>query len=68
MPGRLDGLQLAKLVSERWPELPILVTSGNRLPGDILPPKAGFLAKPWSLDALFQSVQPLLFSTLQNKA
>lgn len=64
MPGRMDGLQLVKSVAERWPELPILVTSGNRMAGDVLPPKAVFLAKPWTLDAFFQAVRPLLF-TLQ---
>ncbi|WP_032702938.1 response regulator [Pseudomonas syringae] len=60
MPGRLDGLQLAALVAERWPHLSILVTSGNRLAGDALPPQALFLAKPWTLDILFKSVQALL--------
>lgn len=60
MPGQMDGLQLAKLVAERWPELPIMVTSGNRMAGDVLPTKAVFLAKPWTLDALFQCVRPLL--------
>jgi DNA-binding NtrC family response regulator len=66
MPGQMDGLQLAKVVAERWPELPIMVTSGNRMVGDALPPKAVFLAKPWTLDALFQSVKSVL-STTQNK-
>lgn len=60
MPGRLDGLQLAKLVAERWPELPIIVTSGNRLEMDALPPHAFFLAKPWTLDALFELIEPFL--------
>jgi CheY-like chemotaxis protein len=60
MPGLLDGLQLAALVAERWPHLAILVTSGNRLAGDVLPPKARFLAKPWTLEMLFNSVEALL--------
>ncbi|WP_409033942.1 response regulator [Pseudomonas sp. JUb42] len=38
MPGQLDGLQLAKIVFERWPALHIVVTSGNILSGDVLPP------------------------------
>ncbi len=60
MPGLLDGLQLAALVAQRWPHLSILVTSGNRLAGDVLPAKALFLAKPWTLEMLFKSVQALL--------
>lgn len=60
MPGQIDGLQLARVVSKRWPKLPIIVTSGNRLEDDALPAQAAFLAKPWTLDMLFRSVQPWL--------
>lgn len=60
MPGHLDGVRLANLVAERWPRLPIIVTSGNRLPNEVLPDHAIFLAKPWTLDMLFQQVQPFL--------
>lgn len=60
MPGRLDGLQLAGLVASRWPDLEIIVTSGNRSPTEVLPGKAGFMAKPWTLLDLLQTVRPLL--------
>jgi CheY-like chemotaxis protein len=60
MPGQLDGLQLAALVAERWPHLPVIVTSGNRMAGDLLPPQASFLAKPWTLEKLYQKLQALL--------
>ncbi|WP_259104911.1 response regulator [Pseudomonas sp. JUb42] len=62
MPGRLDGLELANLVSMRWPLLPIIVTSGNRLSTDILPSGAAFIPKPWTLGVLFETVRPLLGS------
>lgn len=32
MPGRLDGLDLARIVRARWPGLPVLVTSGSVRP------------------------------------
>jgi DNA-binding NtrC family response regulator len=63
MPGQLDGLQLAKVVAERWPQLPIIVTSGSYQEGDSLPSQAVFLAKPWTFDVLFQKVQLLLSRT-----
>ena len=30
MPGRLDGLKLAEIVAQRWPDTAIIVTSGRR--------------------------------------
>lgn len=60
MPGRLDGLQLAALVAERWPDLSILITSGNRSADDKLPTKALFLPKPWTLTRLFETVEALV--------
>lgn len=66
MPGYLDGIQLAHVITERWPQLPIIVMSGNRLPSDILPEHAVFMAKPWTLDVLFAHVQPLLQSRFHS--
>ena len=30
MPGRLDGLRLAEIVAERWPDTAVIATSGRR--------------------------------------
>lgn len=46
MPGRLDGEALAQLVSQRWPHIPVILTSGDRL---TVPRGAGrtrFMPKP----------------------
>jgi DNA-binding NtrC family response regulator len=53
MPGGCSGLDLAQRVTERWPWISILVTSGHfleRPPG--LPQKAQFLRKPWKPEKL----------------
>jgi CheY-like chemotaxis protein len=53
MPGTCSGLELARRVTERWPWISILVTSGNyseRPPG--LPQQAQFLSKPWDPEAI----------------
>jgi DNA-binding NtrC family response regulator len=55
MPGALNGLQLASLVHERWPEIRLVVTSGRPLPAPV-PDDGRFLSKPYSLQALTQTV------------
>src|SRR4051812_21243417 len=55
MPGALNGLQLASLVHERWPAIRLVVTSGRPLPAPV-PDEGRFLSKPYSLDALAQTV------------
>jgi CheY-like chemotaxis protein len=50
MPGSLNGIDLARLVAKRWPQVRLIVTSGyaerlvdsERLPGDV-----AFLGKPY---------------------
>lgn len=57
MPGELDGFELAQIVWARWPHIPVILSSGNRrVPVDQLPANAAFMAKPWSLDQLFEVV------------
>lgn len=48
MPGSIDGLGLARIVGERWPDIRILITSGHiMLPETERPVRAGFLSKPY---------------------
>ncbi|MCB1467248.1 MAG: response regulator [Rhizobiaceae bacterium] len=48
MPGSMNGLQLAKIVAERWPQVNIVVTSGHvRIGAQELPPRSRFIAKPY---------------------
>ncbi|GGM29847.1 hypothetical protein GCM10009425_45520 [Pseudomonas asuensis] len=52
-PGRLDGVDLAKLVASKWPHIKIVLTSGysaNSLSN--FDAFDQFLAKPWSIDQL----------------
>lgn len=48
LPGLLNGIDLANLAHQRWPDLPIILSSGSR---SQQPLEAGctpvFLAKPW---------------------
>lgn len=61
MPGSINGLALSNLIWTRWPELPVVIVSGNTvLPPGFLPANARFLPKPVSLDTLHRTVQDLL--------
>lgn len=57
MPGSMDGMQLVRLVHERWPDIALLVTSGNHrlLDGDV-PGPGRFVRKPWTTNALTECV------------
>jgi DNA-binding NtrC family response regulator len=49
MPGSMDGVGLAEVVADAWPNIRVLVTSGyasGRL--SALPPSAKFIPKPWN--------------------
>ncbi|MGF7243897.1 DNA-binding NtrC family response regulator [Pseudomonas oryzihabitans] len=61
MPGLLDGHQLIRLITERWPALPVVVTSGfNGEQIRTLPQNACFLAKPWGIGQFTAVIQPHL--------
>ena len=56
-PGVLNGFELAKIVWEKWPDLPVIPTSGHRsVQGHELPAHSMFMAKPWTLDQLYEVV------------
>jgi hypothetical protein len=53
MPGSIDGLQLAHLISVRWPNVKIIVTFGRlRLREDDLPAGGRYLHKPYDSSQL----------------
>ena len=57
-PGGMDGLTLGKTVSERFPWIRVIVTSGKALPRDRAQDMT-FLPKPWlPLDLLMAADQP----------
>ena len=61
MPGWMSGIDLARLVEKKWPEISILVTSAyyTAEEGD-LPENMTLLPKPFSPDALARKVRLLM--------
>ena len=61
MPGSMDGLELARLVHQRWPDVRILLTSGHhRLAESALPDGGRFLRKHWTQASMIEKVQSTL--------
>lgn len=60
MPGHLDGYDLSREASVRWPELPILLTSGFSGRDLELGPNVQFLAKPWTNERLLRQIDTSL--------
>jgi CheY-like chemotaxis protein len=61
MPGGMNGLELAKIVHERWPRIAIVVTSGVfRVAADKLPGDGVFIQKPYATSAPVRILRELI--------
>jgi Response regulator containing CheY-like receiver, AAA-type ATPase, and DNA-binding domains len=60
VPGSIKGMELAEMIHEKWPALPVLLTSGSVLDLADLAPPLGYLFKPWSIPELTSVVRSLL--------
>jgi two-component system, response regulator PdtaR len=59
MPGKVDGVDLARRIAQQWPWIRVVVTSGYiRWPHSDLPATVAFMPKPWrALDILVHAEQ-----------
>lgn len=58
MPGKLNGIDLAVLVSATRPGVYIIVTSGREDAAVMIPPGAAFMPKPYSPVFLSETASP----------
>jgi CheY-like chemotaxis protein len=58
LPG-MDGLQLARLVHRRWPDIRVVVTSGHADPAEIEMPGL-FIGKPYRPEAVAETLRGLV--------
>ncbi len=57
MPGSMDGIELARLVRTRWPEIALVVTSGDELSEMVrLPSGVRFLRKPYQYASVVEEL------------
>lgn len=61
MPGRLDGIQLAACIRDRWPPIEIILTSGQDTPkSHELPSRAVFLPKPYQFTKVVEVLHEMV--------
>ena len=60
MPGSMDGLDLAREVRKRWPQVLLMLTSGRRPPLTHIPKTSEFVPKPYDFDQLTDRIQRML--------
>jgi PAS domain S-box-containing protein len=60
MPGTIDGVGLASEVQERYPHLPVILTTGYSDAAQSAPPSLPILRKPFDADALRSFMQSLM--------
>lgn len=61
MPGGRDGFSLAREAARRWPNIQIVVASGQMTPGPgDLPDGATFLPKPFSVEVVHDRLREML--------
>jgi len=66
MPGSIDGLELARRVGRRWPNVRVIVTSGGaQRTGLDLPTGGIFIAKPYSASRIVSKLRAMLEETIQ---
>ncbi|WP_267382457.1 MULTISPECIES: response regulator [unclassified Sphingomonas] len=61
MPGRFDGVELARMVHEHRPDVVIIVTSGAvAVQRDDLPERGEFIPKPYRAERVVDLIDKLL--------
>ena len=51
-PGLLDGLHLSYVVARRWPDIQVILTSGQSISGVNSAPVAKFFSKPYDINSM----------------
>ena len=60
LPGLIDGMDLARMVTVHWPDTKVIVTGDPGEPTDRLPDDIAYMEKPWrALDVLMAAEQVL---------
>lgn len=61
LPGELVGRELAFMVRERWPDVPVIVTTGYGIEvGNSVPERVAFLQTPWSVQLMVETLRGIL--------
>ncbi len=65
IPGSIDGMALAETIRKRWPQIEILLTSGQTsVRARALPARALYLPKPYQVSKLLNILEGFLGSAV----
>jgi CheY-like chemotaxis protein len=68
MPGELTGVELAQILRDKWPKLPILLTSGfSKAAADALKRGFSLLPKPYLPTDLQREIESALAAAPSNR-
>jgi PAS domain S-box-containing protein len=56
MPGTIDGVGLAREIRSRWPNLPVVLTTGYSAAAEAAPSNLRILRKPFDIEALRDAI------------
>ncbi|WP_280949658.1 response regulator [Pseudorhizobium pelagicum] len=60
MPGEIGGMELARRIADRWPQIGVIITSGMVRPRSAdLSPRWLFFSKPYDLEHVVNSMRRL---------
>jgi two-component system, response regulator PdtaR len=60
MPGSMNGVELARVVQDRWPGIGVVISSGRERPGpDDLSDKVAFVSKPYLPDTVINVIRQM---------
>jgi two-component system, response regulator PdtaR len=58
--GSMNGLELARVVQDRWPGIGVVISSGRERPGpDDLSEKVAFVSKPYLPDTIINVIRQM---------
>jgi CheY-like chemotaxis protein len=60
MPGTLDGIALARLVRAEFPDVKVVIASGNVAATEVGTTIDGFISKPYHVSQLLEHIKSLL--------
>jgi CheY-like chemotaxis protein len=60
MPGTLDGIALARLVRAEFPDVKVVIASGNVAATEVGATIDGFISKPYHVPQLLEHIKSLL--------
>ena len=66
MPGAINGLGLAQICQERFPEIPVLLTSGFSDAAQAADGRFDILRKPFELAALERAIEAAMNNARRN--